>query len=103
MKDETSRHLLLAAAEGVSVRKFENTSSSGSSASRNEDGGSTLSPRDISQFPREAVAEYIAEMCEAMAYMARADQCDDLSNLLLEAAHEAGRCKTAGSNPDRPG
>ena len=102
MKHDTSRRLLLVAADGVSVRNFENTSSPGSSGSRNEDGGSTISPRGISQFPREAVAEYISEMCEAMAYMARGHQCDDVSNLLLEAADEAGRCKTAVSNPDLP-
>jgi len=103
MKDETSRHLLLVAANGVSVRNFEKTSSRESSGFRDEDAGSTISPGSISQFPREAVAEYIAEMCESMAYMARAHECGDLSNLLLEAADEAGRCKTAGSDPDISG
>ena len=103
MKDETSRRLLLVAADGVSVRNFEKTSSAGSSGSHNQDDGSTTAPHGISQFPRETVAEYIAEMCEAMAYMASAHQCDDLSNLLLEAADEAGRCKAAGSDPEIPG
>ena len=102
MKDETSRRLLLVAADGVSVRNFEKTSSAGSSGSRNQDDGSTTAPHGISQFPRETVAEYIAEMCEAMAYMARAHQCDDLSNLLLESADEAGRCTTAAIDPDLP-
>ena len=103
MTDETSRHLLLVATDGVSVRNFEKTSSPGSGGCRDEDEGSTICPRGISQFPREAVAEYIAEMCESMAYMARAHKCDDLSNLLLEAADEAGRCKAAGSDTDIPG
>ena len=103
MTDETSRHLLLVATDGVSVRDFEKTSSPGSSGCREKDEGSTISPRGISQFPREAVAEYIAEMCESMAYMARAHKCDDLSNLLLEAADEAGRCKAVGSDTDIPG
>jgi hypothetical protein len=102
MKDETSRRLLLVAADGVSLENFEKTLSAGSKDARDGDEESTIFPGSIAQFPPEAVAEYIAEMCEAMAYMARAHNCDDLSNLLLEAADEAGRCKSVGLGLDLP-
>lgn len=41
--------------------------------------------------PRDDVLEYISEMCDALAYMARAQHCDGLARLLHDAAAEAKR------------
>ena len=103
MKDVNSSHLVLAVKDGDSVatsrRSPQATDGSGAQAFETAAAPGAASPSRsapcarICDMPRSDVVRYISEMCDALAYMASAQQCNDLANLLHEAAAEAGRCE----------
>lgn len=101
MKRSSSGHLALAATDGDSLKASPKTDLAAAAAGQSEGGGPSSvgaagSSERISDMPRRDVAQYIAEMCDALAYMASAHQCNDLADLLHEAAAEADRCDRSG-------
>lgn len=97
MKRNSPGHLALAAADGDQLAYPAQTADPCSVDGRGDDGALHAEPSGsggrVADMPRRDVIQYIAEMCDALAYMASAHQCNDLANLLHEAAAEADRCE----------
>lgn len=97
MKRNSSRHLALAAADGDALGFTAQTDAAAGDDQSDQESPSSVGPvgsgERISDMPRRDVVQYIAEMCDASAYMASAHQCNDLADLLHEAAAQADRCE----------
>ncbi len=97
MKRNSSRHLALAAADGDALGIRAEADTAAAAGGLDHENSTSVGPAGsserISDMPRRDVVQYIAEMCDALAYMASAHQCNDLADLLHEAAAEADRCE----------